>query len=215
MYLQTTDNQFRFKSKHAIDMCIFTIKNFIDYDRRQNSHVNTSLLDASKAFDHVNHWTLFSKLINCKVPLLLVQVIVYWYRTQLFYIRWGPHMSESFKIFNGVRQGGILSPKLFAVYVGKLSVTLNKSGIGCNVGTCVNHFFYADDLCLLAPTAMTLQKIINICYDYGAEHGIVFNAKKSYCVVFKPKRYKPNRPTVSLAGTVIPNLNPSNILELF
>ena len=36
---------------------------------------------------------------------------------------------------------------------------------------------------------------------------IVFKAKKSYCVVFKPKRYKPKYPTVSLAGTVIPNLN--------
>ena len=116
-------------------------------------------------------------------------------------------MSDSFKISNGVRQGGILSPKLFAVYLDKLSVAPNKSGIGCNVGACVNHLFYADDLCLLAPTAMGLQQTMNICYDYGAEHDIVFNAKKSYCVVFKPKRYKLKCPTVSLAGTVIPNLN--------
>ena len=207
MYLQTTDNQFDFKSKHATDMCIFTIKNVIDYYRRQKSAVFSCFLDASKAFDRVNHWTLFSKLINCKVPLLLVRLIVYWYRTQLFYIRWGPHMSNSFKISNGVRQGGILSPKLFAVYLDKLSVALNKSGIGCNVGTCVNHLFYADNLCLLAPTAMGLQQMKNICYDYGAEHDIVFNAKKSYCVVFKPKRYKLKCPTVSLAGRVIPNLN--------
>ena len=104
MYIQTTENQFGFKSKHATDMCIFTIKNIIDYYRRQKSPVFSCFLDASKAFDRVNHWTLFSKLINCKVPLLLVRVIVYWYRTQLFYIRWGPHMSDSFKISNGVRQ---------------------------------------------------------------------------------------------------------------
>ena len=65
--------------------------------------------------------------------------------------------------------------------------------------------FYADDLCLLAPTAMAQQQTINICYDYGAEHDIVFNAKK--CVVFIPKRYKLSCPTASLAGTVIQNLN--------
>ena len=154
----------------------------------------------------LNHWTLFSKLIDCKVPLLLVRVIVYWYRAQLFYIRWCPHMSDSFKISNGKRQDGILSPKLFAVYLERLSVALNKSGIGCNVGTCVNHLFYADDLCLLAPTAMALQQIVSVCYNYGAEPDIVVNAKKSYYAVFKPKRYKRNCPTVSLAGTVIPNL---------
>ena len=54
---------------------------------------------------------------------------------------------------------------------------------------------------------MDLQQIINVYYDYDAEHDIVFNAKKSYCVVFKPKRYKLNWPTISLAETVIPNLN--------
>ena len=115
-------------------------------------------------------------------------------------------MLDSFQIFNGVRQGGILSPKLFAIYLDKLSVALNKSGIGCNVGICVNHVFYADDLCLVAPTAMALQQIINVCSDYSVEHNIVFNEKKSYCVVFKPKKRKLNCLTVALAGAVIPNL---------
>ena len=54
---------------------------------------------------------------------------------------------------------------------------------------------------------MALRQIIIVCYDYGAEHDIVFNAKKSYRVVFKPKTYKLNCPTVSLSETVIPNLN--------
>ena len=53
---------------------------------------------------------------------------------------------------------------------------------------------------------MTLQQIINVCYHYGAEHDIVFSVKKSYCVVFKPQRYKQNCPTVALARTFIPNL---------
>ena len=95
-------------------------------------------------------------------------------------------MSDSFKISNGVRQGSILSPKLFSVYLDKLSVAQNKSSIGGNVGTCANHLFYADDFCFLTPTAMALQQIINVCYEYGVDHDIVFHAKKSYCVVFKP-----------------------------
>ena len=38
--------------------------------------MNTGLLDASKAFDRVNHWTLFRKLLNRGVPVLLIQIII-------------------------------------------------------------------------------------------------------------------------------------------
>ena len=206
IYLQTTDNQFGFKSKHATDMCIFAIKNVIEYYKSQNSPVYTCFLDASKAFDRVNHWTLFTKLINRKVPLLFVRIIVFWYRAQVFCITWGSCMSDSFRITNGVRQGGILSPRLFAVYFDELSKALIKLGIGCNVGVYINHLFYADDLCILAPTDMALQQLVNVCYDYGSNHDIVFNAKKSFCIVFKPKRFKLTCPVVSLAGTPIPNI---------
>ena len=95
---------------------------------------------------------------------------------------------------------------MFAVYLDELSKALIKLGIGCNVGVYINHLFYADDLCILAPTAMALQQIVNVCYDYGSNHDIVFNAKKSLCVVFKPKRFKLTCPVVSLAGTPIPNI---------
>ena len=69
MYLITHDHQFAFKSKHSTDMCIFTVKSIIKYYIRQNSPVYTCFLDASKAFDRINHWALFKKLIDCNVPL--------------------------------------------------------------------------------------------------------------------------------------------------
>ena len=46
------------------------------------------------------------------------------------YVKWGSTMSSKFQVTNGVRQGGVLSPLLFDVYVNELSELLNKSGIG-------------------------------------------------------------------------------------
>ena len=54
-----------------------------------------------------------------------------------------------FTVSNGVKQGGILFPHLFNVYMDDLSVNLNKLQIGyLNAGTIMNHMMYADDLCV-------------------------------------------------------------------
>ena len=72
--------QFGFKAKHPTDMCIFTVKTFVKNYTDQMTPVYTCLLDASKAFHLVNHWTLFAKLIETDAPLLIVRVLLFWYQ---------------------------------------------------------------------------------------------------------------------------------------
>ena len=66
-----------------------------------------------------------------------------------------------FPICNGVRQGGILSPKLFTLYVNQLNKKLIACNAGCYVNSmCINYVMYAElqmiYLCLLAPTASAM-----------------------------------------------------------
>ena len=49
---------------------------------------------------------------------------------------------------------------------------------------------YADDICLLAPSALGLQKLLEMCYDFSQDNDIICNSLKSVYVVFRPKRYK-------------------------
>ena len=158
MCLITHDHQFGFKSKHSTDMCIFTVKSFIKY--MQTSPVYTCFLDASKAFDRINNWTLFKKLIDCNVPLLIVRILLFWYEMQLVCVKWGKSVSQYFSIVNGVRQGGILSPKLFALYMNGLSRALSLCKAGCYIDDqCMNHLMYSDDICVMEPTAIALAKV--------------------------------------------------------
>ena len=78
-------------------------------------------LDVSKAFDNENHYVLFEKLIKRGIPLYIVRILVFWHATKKIYVHWKYLMSESFSVTNGVRQGGILSPYLFCVYMDDLS----------------------------------------------------------------------------------------------
>ena len=145
-FLVTSDNQFGFKRKHATDLCIYTVKSVIKYYNYFSSPVYTCFLDASKAFDRVNHWTLFTKLLIKGVPVILVRILCIWYRCQQLCIQWGKTKSSFFTISNGVRQGRIISPKLFSVYMDDLSNMLIRSGVGCYIdNVCVNHVVAAPD----------------------------------------------------------------------
>jgi len=72
----------------------------------------------------------------------------------------GWHFSDNFSICNGVRQGGILSPFLFGVYIDELSLCLQTVKEGCQLSyKLINHLLFADDAVVFAPSAKGLQQL--------------------------------------------------------
>ncbi len=70
-------------------------------------------------------------------------------------------MSGQFGVVNGVKQGGVLSSLLFAVYIDGLLIRLEETGVGCHMSIrFIGALAFADDLNLLAPTLSGL-KILN------------------------------------------------------
>ena len=102
-------------------------------------------------------------------------------------VRWGKVLSKPFKVSNGVRQGSVLSPRFFSVYMDDLSKKLNELNIGCSIGDfIINHMMFADDLVLLSPTTRGLSILLSECHKYGIECDIVFNPKKSAVMFIRP-----------------------------
>ena len=98
--------------------------------------------------------------------------------------------SDVIQLKSRIRQGGVLSPILFAVYVNNIILRLHNSGVGChvsNVPMCV--FMFADDLVLLSASIKDLQCLINLCLIELKELDVVINVNKSKCVRIG-KRYK-------------------------
>ena len=67
-----------------------------------------------------------------------------------------------------IKQGGILSPMLFNVYIDQLSIRLNGSSIGRDIGGhLINHLCYADDLCLISLSSAGMHSLLDICISYA------------------------------------------------
>lgn len=61
-----------------------------------SSPVYVAFMDASKAFDKINHYHLMAKLINCEVPVIIVRLLYFWHCMQCFVVRWGGIASPIF-----------------------------------------------------------------------------------------------------------------------
>ena len=79
-YLWTTDNQFAYKKGHSTEMCIFLLEECVRYHWNHKTPLYVCSLDASKAFDCMNHWKLFQLLIERKCPANILKALVYWYQ---------------------------------------------------------------------------------------------------------------------------------------
>ena len=178
----TSGLQFGFKPKMSTSLCTGTLKNVITRFIHEGSPVFSCFLDASKAFDLVNHEILFRRLLEKDFPVHLSRLFLSWYKDQRMCVRWGDSFSASFPVSNGVRQGGILSPILFTMYIDDLS----SLGVGC-FWDC--HFAGAlcyDDLVLLAPSPAALRIMLRCCKDFALSRGLRFNATKTQLIRFSP-----------------------------
>ena len=97
-------------------------------------------------------------------------------------VKWNTIYSVSFPIDFGVRQGSVPSPVLFALLVDDVSsmCTTATGGRGCII-------LYADDILLIAPSVMMLERLLHICEDELDHIDMVINCKKSCCIRIGPR----------------------------
>ena len=93
------------------------VKNVVSRYTQNGSPVLGCFLDASKAFDVIDHGILFDTLTKRGLPFPIVIFLASWYSMQKMQVRWDESLSEPFSVSSGVRQGSVISPHLFAVVV--------------------------------------------------------------------------------------------------
>ena len=103
-------------------------------------------------------------------------------------VQWGTVYSYFFPILAGVRQRGLLSPALFAIYMDVLLFRLRACGYGCKLLNEFGCLLYADDIVLVAHTCTvsSMCVMLQVCDIFAVEYDVKFNTVKSVAMRIRP-----------------------------
>ena len=132
-----------------------------NYCLERDNTVYTCFLDASKAFDMTWIDSLIYKLYHLDFTRKLLMIFNVMLSDSSRRVVINGHRSEPFLIAQGTRQGSILSPFLYTIYINELLNNLCQSPIGLKINKipmCAP--IQADDVVLLS---LTKDGLLNIC----------------------------------------------------
>lgn len=153
-------------------------------EAHSDSTTYTAQVDLSKAYNRVKRTQLWKTLDDNGINGKLWNSIVSTYEPHTDTIQIGAHKSEPNFLSDGLRQGSVLSPLLFIIYINPLINKLQKSKHGVHMPGMGTHenvacIMFVDDLTLISKTPEGLTALLNIVLNYALENDTVINIHKS------------------------------------
>lgn len=179
------DFQYAYQNSRSCILSSFCLQETVRHNVEMGSKVYCCFLDSSKAFDTVWWDGLFYKLYNMGMKGKSWRILREWYGKMVSSVVLGERTSPTFPVYQGVRQGGVLSPWLFLCYNNDLPEVLRSTGHGLTVEDIkLSSLLIADDITLLSLRVSGLQSLLNKVEEYSTKWRFSFNPSKSKIVTF-------------------------------
>ena len=211
-------------NRSTVDM-IFTLRQLQEKSKEQLRPMYIVFVDFSKAFDTVDRETLWKILSIYGCPDDLVKLVREFHDGMKGRVSIGGDISDLFEIKHGVKQGCVLAPTLFALYLAAVLETMafdleggvyiktrmdggglfNLSRLKSEKHTrklCIRELLYADDSALVSNSLEEIQEITNKFAEAAKLFGLKINASKTeFLFQPAPEEQYPIHPSVTVNGT--------------
>ena len=191
------EEQAGFRSNYSTIDHIFTLYAMISLQFYKNKKLYVCFVDYRKAFDSVQREALF-KILEARGfdgNFLSAIKSIYNKVNASIYVD-GCH-SETFTCPVGLKQGCLLSPNLFSLFMTEISLEINKRGLDgiafMNNFDTIFHLLFADDIILVSDSVIGLQNQINVLESQSIRLGLTINENKTQIVIFRKGGYVARR----------------------
>ena len=164
--------QYGFMPDKGTGNAIFVLRRLVERSVEKQRDVYTYFIDYSKAFDTVKLESLVELLQSLDVVKSETRLLT------------SDNISEWLDIKQGVRQGCVASPHLFALYTEMIMRELDDMDGFRIGGTVVNDLRYADDAVIIAKSEEQLLHLISVVVTKSEEKGLYLNNAKSFAMLF-------------------------------
>ena len=168
---------------------IFSLHAMITKQFLRNRKLYVAFIDYRKCFDSIHRDALFTVLEKNGIKGYFLEAIKSIYTVVSASVRNNNEMTDFFNCPVGLKQGCLLSPILFNIFMTEFSRKINfdgRHGIQFSPGDpIIHHLLYADDNVLVSDSPVGLQSKLNLLYEQSNRLGLEVNLEKSKIIVFR------------------------------
>ncbi len=185
------------RGRRAADQ-VFALRMLIEKAVKKGRPLHICFVDLEKAYDSVKRENMWRILELHGVPLRIRNLIKSLHEGNRARVRVDATLSAEFIVERGLRQGCVLAPLLFNVYLDHvLRVARREGGIGVAIKgreealalgpldvtgyerRVLNELLYADDMALIAMSVRELQSAVNAFNQVAKRYDLTISIKKT------------------------------------
>ena len=181
------DEQNGFRSGRSCQDHIYALSSIIRNRKSEGNDTYCAFVDFKKAFDWVPRDLLLYKLATSfDIHGRLFNNLSTIFESSSAKIRLNGLLTDSFRVSSGVKQGDIISPLLFSLYLNDLATGIKSLDCGVSINNInLAILLYADDIVLIAPNEDSLQKMISFVNEWCKKWRMAINTDKTQIVHFR------------------------------
>jgi hypothetical protein len=183
-FLADEQNGFR-KHRNTVDH-LLSLTNIIQTRKLKKQDTFVAYIDFSKAYDRINREFLWQKLGKLGINGHMMRALKSIYTNVSSCVKLATK-TEWFAVKTGLRQGCLISPLLFNIYINDLAMTIKQNCTGIKIANneelCL--LMYADDIALLAENEKDLEKMLKVLNEWCMSWDVTVNMDKSQIVHFR------------------------------
>ncbi|CAH1266638.1 Hypp3464 [Branchiostoma lanceolatum] len=217
------ESQCGFKAKRGTTDMTFVLRQIQEKFREQNMGLYAAFIDLTKTFDTVSRDGMWRILARLGCPPKLLQIVQQLHKEQMGQVKHKGDLSDPFPIENGVKQGCVLAPTLFAIFFSMMLreakedpsegiyIRFRTDGSVFNLQrllartktleALILELLFADDCALLAHPGEALQRAVNRFADAAKAFGLTISLKKTEVLHQKSPHGTYQPPCISINGT--------------